>query len=166
MSDHHKDYQFVSFHQSTCKELIGWQGLGGPPTKAMLLWLGSYLSIVVGFRPRFHSVLSRPLCKCLVKKINQGTDVLTHNCLPPLLALCVLKHVCTRLIILTGSKNSHKIKIAVASWQSAVGSRHPPLRPQICFFIISENADRIDCMRREGVCENVGSVLKWTSRYY
>ena len=26
------------------------------------------------------------------------------NCLPPLLALCVLKHVCTRLIILTGGK--------------------------------------------------------------
>ena len=81
--------------------LIGRQGLGGPLTKAMLLWLGAYmcnwlsgwlaifLCLVRGFRPRFHSVWSRPLCNCLVKKINQGTDVLTHNCLPPLLALCV-----------------------------------------------------------------------------
>ena len=102
----------------------------------VILWLYTYLSIclsvclsvclclVVGFRPRFHIVWSRPFCNCLVKKINQGTDVLTHNCVPPLLALCVLRHVCTRLITLTGGKNNHKIKIAVASWQSAVGF-HP-----------------------------------------
>ena len=49
----------------------------------MLLWLGSCLSVclsvVVGFRPCFHSVWSHPLCNCLVKKINQGTDVLTHK---------------------------------------------------------------------------------------
>ena len=80
----------------------------------LTIWLSGYLGIflclVVGFRPRFHSVWSCPLCNCLVKKINQGTDVLTHNCLPPLLALCVLKHVCTRLIILT---SNHKIKIDV-----------------------------------------------------
>ena len=89
----------------------------------MLVWLGAYicnwlaifLCLVVGFRPRFHSAWSRPLCNCLVKKINQGTDVLTHNCLSPLLALCVL----TRLIIMTDCKNDHKIKIDVASWQSA-----------------------------------------------
>ena len=79
-------------------------------------YLGIFLCLVVGFPHRFHSVWSRTLCNCLVKKINQGTDVLTHNCLPPLLALCVLKHVCTRLIILT---SNHKIKIDVASWQSA-----------------------------------------------
>ena len=93
----------------------------------MLVWLGThicnwlaiFLCLIVGFRPCFHSVWSRPLCNCLVKKINQGTDVLTDNCLPPLLALCVLKHVCTRLIILTGCKNNHKIKIDVASRQSA-----------------------------------------------
>ena len=64
------------------------------------------------------------------------------NCLPRLLALCVLKHVCTRLIILTGGKNNHKIKIA-ESGRLAVGIRHPPLRLQIYFFIISENADRL-----------------------
>ena len=79
--------------------------------------MGIFLCLVVGFRPRFHSIWSRPPpCNCLVKKINQGTDVLTHNCLPPLLALRVLKHICTRLIILT---SSHKIKIDMASWQSA-----------------------------------------------
>ena len=96
------------------------------------------------FRPRFHSVWSRPLCNCFLKKINQGTDVLTHNCLPPLLALCVLKHVCTRLIILT---SNHKIKIDVASWQSA-------FTPSTAntFFIISEHADRIDCLYGERGC--------------
>ena len=97
-------------------------------------WLAIFLWLVVGFRPRFHSVWSSPLCNCLVKKINKGSDVLTHNYLPPLLALCVLKHLCTRLIILTGCKNNHKIKIGVASWQSAVGSRHSPIRLQIPFY--------------------------------
>ena len=67
----------------------------------------------------FSQCLVSPLYNCLVKKMNEGTDVLTHNCLHPLLAVCVLKHVCTRLIILTGCKNNHKIKIDVASWQSA-----------------------------------------------
>ena len=47
-------------------------------------------------------------------------------CLPPLLALCVLNHACTRLIILTSGKNNHKIKIA-ESGQLAVGIRHQPL---------------------------------------
>ena len=111
-------------------------------------WVSGYLAIflcvVVGFRPRFHSVWSRPLCNCLVKKINQGTDVLTHNCLPPLLALCVLKHVCTRLIILT---SNHKIKIDVDSWQSAFTASTANT-----FFIISENADRIDCLYGERGC--------------
>ena len=121
-------------------------------------WLGIFLCLVVGFRPRFHSVWSRPLCNCLVKKINQGTDVLTHNCLPPLLALCFLKHVCTRLIILT---SNHKIKIDVASWQST-------FTPSTAntFFIISENADRIDCLYGERVCENVDPVVKSDSHYY
>ena len=41
--------------------------------------------------------------------------------------MSVLKHVCTRLIILT---SNHKIKIDVASWQSAV----------------TPSADRIDCL--------------------
>ena len=112
------------------------------------LWLYTYLSIficlVIGFRPRFHSVWSLPLCNCLVEKINQGTGVLTHNCPPPPLALCVLKQVCMRLIILTGSKNNHKIKIAVASRHSAVG-----IHPFYCKYtniLIALTA----CMGREG----------------
>ena len=120
------------------------------------MWLYTCLSIC-----SFHSVWSRPLCNCLVKKINQGTDVLTHNCLPPLLAWCVLKGVCTRLIILTGGKNSHKIKIAVASWHSAVD-----IHPSHCKntnILIALTA----CIGREGgVCEKVGSVVKWAGRYH
>ena len=38
--------------------------------------------------------------------------IIDLNCLPPLLAVCILKQVRTRLTILTGSKNTHKIKIA------------------------------------------------------
>ena len=108
----------------------------------------------------FSQCLVLPLCNCLVKKINQGTGVLTHNCLPPLLALCVLKHVCTRLIILTSGKNSHKIKIAVASWQSAF-SIHPFDCKYTNILIILTA-----CIGGRGVCEKVGPVVKWASRYY
>ena len=146
----------------------------------MLLWLGCYiclsvclsvcLCLVEGFRPRFHSVWSRALCNCLVKKISQCTDVLTHKhtelCLPPLLALCVLKHICRRLIILTGGKNSHKIKIA-ESGQLAVGSQHPPLRLQMYFLSFPKMLIALTaCMGREGVREKVGPVVKWASHYY
>ena len=111
-------------------------------------YLAIFLCLVVGFRLRFHTVWSRPLCNCLVKKINQGTDVLTHNCLPPPLALCVLKHVCTRLIILT---SNHKIKIDVASWQSAVAT-HSPLRLQIPFLTHGSSIGRFvsHCYRSDG----------------
>ena len=44
------------------------------------IYLSIFLCLVVGFRPRFHSAWSRPLCNCLVKKINQGTD--KHTELP------------------------------------------------------------------------------------
>ena len=33
---------------STLCEIIGRQGLEGPPTKAMLLWLGAYICIWLG----------------------------------------------------------------------------------------------------------------------
>ena len=53
------------------------------------------------------------------------------------------KHICMRLTILTGSKNSYNIKVAeTLKWP--VGSRHAPLGLQIYYFIISENADHID----------------------
>ena len=84
--------------------------------------------------------------------------------LGPLLAVCVLKHVCTRLIILTS-----KIKIA-ESGQLAVGSRQSASTPSTAniLFIISENAEHIDCLYGEEgkVCEKVGPVVKWASRYY
>ena len=125
------------------------------------MYLAIFLCLLEGFRPRFHSVWSRPLCNFLVKKINQGTDVLTHNCLPPLLVLCVLKHVCTRLIILT---SNHKIKIDVASWQSAV-----EIHPFDCKYLFCRFRK---CWSHwlpvwgEGVCENVSPVVKWDSHYY
>ena len=129
----------------------------------LAIWLSGYLGIflclVVGFRPRFQCLVSPPL-QLPCQKSNQGTDVLTHNRLPPRLVLCVLKHVCMRLIILTGGKNNHKIKIALASWQSAF-SIHP-FDCEYTNILIALTA----CMGREGLCENAGPVVKWASRYY
>ena len=73
--------------------------------------------------------------------------------------------VCTRLIILTGGKNSHKIKIAVASWHSAVGIH--PFHCKNTNILIALTA----CIGREGgreggVCEKVGPVVKWAGRYH
>ena len=68
------------------------------------------------------------------------------NCLPP--PICVLKHVRKRLIILTGGKNNHKIKIAeTGSWQSAF----VPWTANI-LFIISEIRSTLTTCRggREG----------------
>ena len=131
-------WENMSCPMSTCV-LFGRQGLEGPLTKAMLSWLGAYkcywLSIYLsGYISMSHHRVSHlvftvfglaPL-QLPCQKDQPGhrcfhSNIL--NCLPPLLALCVLLHVCMRLIILTGSKNNNKIKIAemkVASW-------HPPL---------------------------------------
>ena len=70
-----------------------------------------------------------------------------------------------RLIILTGGKNSYKIKIAVASWHSAVGIH--PFHCKNTNILIALTA----CIGREGareggVCEKVGSVVKWAGRYH
>ena len=89
------------------------------------------------------------------------------NCLPPL--IFVPKHICTRLTILTGSKNNHKIKVA-ETLQWPVGSRHAPLGLQIYYFIISENADRIDYLYGEGgrggSAVKEGASVKRASHYY
>ena len=69
------------------------------------------------------------------------------NCLPPL--MLIPKHIYTRLTILTGSKNSHNIKVAEMLWWP-VGSQHAPLGLQIYYFIISKNADHIDYLYGEG----------------
>ena len=68
--------------------------------------------------------------------------------------------MCKRLIILTGSKNNHKIKIAVASWQSAFG-----IHPFDCEYTNIQIV-LTACIGGRGVCEKVGPVGKWASRYY
>ena len=73
------------------------------------------------------------------------------NCLPPL--IFVLRYICTRLTILTGSKNNHKLKLC--SNQLAVGL-------QVYYFIISENADRTDYLYGEG--GRGGSAVKEGAR--
>ena len=69
------------------------------------------------------------------------------NCLPPLLAVCVLKHVCTRLIILTANENSNKIKRA-GSGQLAMHIWALTALIADILFIISKNDDWIDCQKR------------------
>ena len=79
------------------------------------------------------------------------------NCLPPL--ICVLKHVRTRLTILTDSKNNHKIKIAETLYWP-VGSRHSPIGLQVYFFHF-RNVDWVDYLYGEGGEEGrEGEVLK------
>ena len=56
------------------------------------------------------------------------------NCLPHL--IFVPKHICTRLTILTGSKNNHKIKVA-ETLQWPVGSQHAPLALDCKYTILS-----------------------------
>ena len=89
------------------------------------------------------------------------------NCLPPL--IFVPKQICTRLTILTSSKNNHKIKVAeTLLWP--VGSWHAPLGLQIYCLNISENADHIDCPYGEGgrggSAVKEGVRVKWASHYY
>ena len=81
------------------------------------------------------------------------------NCLPCL--IFVPKHICTRLTILTGSKNNHKIKVA-ETLQWPVGSQHAPLGLQIYYFTISKNADSIDYQYGEG--GRRGSAVKEAAR--
>ena len=83
------------------------------------------------------------------------------NCLPPLLALDVLKHVPTRLIILIGRKNNHKIKIA-GTGQLAVGIG--PLGCKYTFYHF-QNADRIEDLYGAGG-EKEGTGVKWASHCY
>ena len=81
------------------------------------------------------------------------------NCLP--LPICLLKHVHTRLIILTGGKNNHNIKIAQTG-QLVVGIRHLDRKYT---FIISENTERIDYLYGEGGGDKEGTGVKWASHY-
>ena len=89
------------------------------------------------------------------------------NCLPPL--IFVLKHICARLTTLNGSKNNHKIKVAETLLWPA-GSWHAPIGLQIYYFIISENADRIDYLYGEGgrggSAVKEGERVKQASYYY
>ena len=75
------------------------------------------------------------------------------------------QHVRTRLIILTGGKNSHKIKIAETG-QLAVGIR--PLDCKYTFIISDLLSTLTTCKGRQGggVCEKEGMGVKWASLYY
>ena len=54
------------------------------------------------------------------KKINQGADIFTHKHTELPASSFSIKHVCTRLIMLTGGKKNNKIKkLKVARRQSA-----------------------------------------------
>ena len=86
----------------------------------MLVWLGGYIcfyiTVSLSTSGLVSRVITRPLCNCLVKRstmVQMFSLINILNCLPPLLTLCILKHVRMRLTILTGGgKSNHKIKIA------------------------------------------------------
>ena len=97
-------------------------------------WLSICLSMYVSSSPSnlVSTVIARPFCNCLVKKINQGTDVFTHKHteLPASSFSIVPRSVCSdarmyeinyidlQFLLLP----NHKIKIAYTG-QLAVGSR-------------------------------------------
>ena len=128
------------------------------------IWLAIFLCLVVTFRPRFHSDYLTPSATALSKRLTM-VQMFLLNCLPS--RICVLKHVRTRLIILTGSKNYyyHKIKIAETG-QSAVGSRQSAFTPWTAnvLFIISEILST--CRGGRGGGEKEGMEVKWASHYY
>ena len=84
------------------------------------------------------------------------------NCLLPL--IFVLKHICTRLTVLTPSENNHKLKVA-ETLQWPVVSWHATLGLQIYYFIISENAYSIDYLYGEGSIEKEDARAKQASHY-
>ena len=108
-------------------------------------WLAGYISVSRRHLPTFHSDYLPPSATALSKRLTM-VQMFLLNCLPP--PTSVLKHVRTRLIILTGGKNNHKIKIAETG-QLAVG-----IRPLDCkyTFIISEILSTLTTCRggREG----------------
>ena len=85
------------------------------------------------------------------------------NCLPPLSALCVLKQVRTRLTILTGGKNNHKIKMAETG-QSAVGIRS--LDGKYTFLSFPKMLTTLTTCTGKGGGEKEGTGVKWASHYY
>ena len=113
------------------------------------IWLAIFLCLVVTFRPRFHSDYLALSATALSKRSTM-LQMFLLNCLPPL--ICVLKHIRTRLIILTGGKNNHKIKLAETG-QLAVGSRQSAFAPWTAniLFIISEILSTLTtCKGRQG----------------
>ena len=125
------------------------------------------MCLLSGFRPRFHSVLSHPLCNCLVKKINQGTDVFTHKHTE--LPASSLSIMCSeaRMYEINYIDRQWKQSQDKTSWKWPVGNRHPPLRLQIYFIISDKCLPALTAhMGREGVCEKVGSKVKWASGYH
>ena len=101
------------------------------------VWLGGYLSVI-----------THPLCNCLVKKI----------------IICVPKHVRKRLVILTCGKNNHKMKIA-GNGQLAVGLR--PLDYKYTFLFFPKMLMHFDyCLYGGGGDEKKGTGVKLASYYY
>ena len=91
-----------------------------------------FLCLVVTFRPRSHSDYLAPSETALSKRstmVHMFPLINILNCLSP--PICVLKHVRTRLIILTGGKNNQKIKVA-ETVQFAIGIR--PLDCKCTFY--------------------------------
>ena len=86
----------------------------------LVIYQSMFLCLVVTFWLPFHSNYLAPSATALSKSstiVQMFSLINILNCLPPL--IFVLKRICTRLTILTGSKNNHKIKLC--SGQLAVG---------------------------------------------
>ena len=118
-------------------------------------WLSIFVCLVVTFRPRFHIDYLAPSATALLKRstmVQMFSPINMLNYLPPLLALCVLKHVRTRIIILIGRKSNHKIKIA-GTGQLAVGIR--PLGCKYTFLSFTKMLTALRTCMGQGVKRRV-----------
>ena len=118
------------------------------PTIAMLVWVGGYLFIYLSLSPSdlVSTVIARPRCNCLIKKINQVTDVFTHKhtelptssfsivpCSVCSQALCtrLVNYIDQQFFIVTKPQDKNSL-----NWP--VGSGHSRLGLQIYFFIMKK----------------------------
>ena len=101
-------------------------------------------------------------CNCLVKKVNHGTDVFTHEYTElPASSFIIndLKHVGTKLTILTGGKNNHKITIAETG-QLAVG-----IHPLDCKYTFLSFPKMLNALTTCTGSEKEGTGVKWAGHY-
>ena len=127
----------------------------------MLLWLGAYICIwLSGYISMSRRRVPTSFSQCFVSlplQLPCQKDQPGYRCFDSKLPASSFSVMCSQarmyeINYIDRRKNNHKIKIAVASWQSAVGSY--PFDCEYTNILIVLTA----CTGGRGVCEKVGCV--------